>query len=149
VEGLKLDLDNEALSRVRAALDQAKKKLDSGALPRAEGSGGEAIPSEPALLRLQKMEKINRLLRTAIILLLCGTTVAAVFLTVYYVARVRDMRRQVGVISSRIAVVNEEREKESEVHAQEVARLNREVQELRRGRVEKIEQPRKKFLGIF
>jgi hypothetical protein len=147
VDGLKLDLDNEALSRVRAALDQAKKKLDSGALPRGEGSGGEAIQPEPALLRLQKIEKVNRLLRTTIILLLCGTAVAAVSLTVYHITRVRAMRRQVGAMSARISAVGEERERELRSHAQEVARLNREVQELRR--VETVEQPRKKFLGIF
>ncbi|MEJ2744279.1 MAG: hypothetical protein P8123_01105 [bacterium] len=149
VDGLKLDLDNEALSRVRAALGQAKKKLDSGALPRSEGSGGEASHAGPALLRLQKMERVNRILRTVIILLFCGAVVAAASIIAYHAIRMRAMRHQVGAMSARIEAVGEERERELQRHSREVARLSREVQELRRGRVEKVKQPRKKFLGIF
>ena len=46
-----------------------------------------------------------------------------------------------------IATAGEERERELRNHAREVARLNREVQDLRE--VDRKEQPRKRFLGIF
>ena len=147
MDGLKLSSDNEALSRVRAALDQAKKQLDSGALPRGEGSEGETFHTEPALLRLQQLEKVNLVLRTSIILLLCVAAAMVMLLTVYHVAHMRAMRRQVGAMSARIATAGEERERELRNHAREVARLNREVQDLRE--VDRKEQPRKRFLGIF
>jgi hypothetical protein len=147
MDGSELSQDNEALARVRSALDRAKKKLDSGALPHGEESTGEAPPVEPALLQLQKLEKINRFLRTAIILLLCGAAVAAMSLTVYHVAHMRAMRRRVGEMSARVAAAGEERERVLRRHAAEVARLNREVRDLRK--VDRREKPRKRFLGIF
>lgn len=144
---MKLDSDNEALSRVRAALDQAKKKLDGGALPRGETGVGDVSYAGPALLRLQRLERINRVLRAAMILLICVAVVAAASLTAYHAVRMRAVRRQVGAMSARIAEAGEERERELRNHARELARLNREVEDLRKG--ERREQPRKRFLGIF
>jgi len=151
VDQSELSQDNEALSRVRAALDQAKKKLDDGALPRGERNVEKSAHSgpPPGLLseHIHKLQKINRILRVITVLLMCGVVAAMISMTVYHFSRVRTMRRQIGEMSARIAATHEDRERELRRHTQEVARLSREVQDLRRGGEKK--QPRKKFLGIF
>jgi hypothetical protein len=151
VDQSELSPDNEALSRVRAALDQAKKKLDDGALPRGEGSAGKAARSEPPPgplpAHFQKLQKINRILRIVTVLLVCGVVVAGISITVYHVTRMRAVAREVGEMSARIAATQEAREKELRSHAQELERLRMEVRNLRKEGEKK--QARKKFLGIF
>ncbi len=146
-----LNAESEALSRVRAALDQAKKKLDDGTLPHAEINAEKPAhlgPTPgPLSEHIHKLQRINRILRITTVALMCGVAAAVISMAMYHVNRVRSMRYQISGMSAQITANREELERELQRHTLEVAKLNREVQDLRRGGEKK--QPRKKFLGIF
>lgn len=125
----------EALARTRAALDRARTAL--------EGTGDlRGAPAPPPAPRPPGAPRDKSFLFLPVLVIALLGIILAAGIIGYYRLRLQRMSREVTQMSALVAAAQEAQERETEVFAQDIARLQKEILDIKR-------KERKKFLGIF